>query len=236
MGHLGTLGTNVVQASSTTGAVTAGFGVAVGGFIVFTVVWSADLAAIPTVSSVSDGRSNTYTADVSAGTSNSTVQCAIITAPVTTALQASDTITVTISPARIRWAMQADAFGSVGAVDKTAQNHNPGSGTSMATGTTATTAYASELLIGCWGFGRGGGATSTLDAGWSGGAMVTTAAGSTDRALQMGYQYVSATGAQSGTCSLDIAATHVGAIATYTHLAAPPPPNPVVARRPLLVR
>lgn len=215
------LGTSTVTTGTTTGSVSVGSAVPAGAFIVLTVAWSNDTATIPTITSVTDSRGNSYTVDASAGTANATVSCVIITAPVTTALQSGDTITVTISANRQRWVLQADSFTGVGAVDKTAANHAPASSTAMSTGVTAATTSADELVIACFGFGRGSGATSTLDAGWSGGSMVTTAAGSVDRALQMGYRTVSATGTQQGTATLTVAAAYAGCIATFAVTSTP---------------
>lgn len=215
------LGTNTVTAGSTTGGVTIGSAVPAGSLVALTVAWSNDTAAIPTISGTTDTRSNAYTVNASAGAGNSTVSCAIITSLLTTPLQAGDTITATITANRQRWVLQADSFSNVGAVDKTAVNDNPGSSAAMSTGTTAATTTANELLIACYGFGRGGSAVSTLDPGWSGGPMVTTAAGSVDRALQMGYRTVSATGTQQGTATLSVAAAYAGCIATFAVTSTP---------------
>lgn len=232
------LGTNTVTTGSTTGGVTIGSAVPAGSLVALTVAWSNDTAAVPTISGTTDTRSNAYTVNASAGAGNSTVSCAIITSLLTTGLQAGDTITATISANRLRWCLQADSFTGIGAVDKTAANDNPGSSAAMSTGTTAATTTANELLIACFGFGRGGLATCTLGAGWSGGSYVTTAAGSVDRALQMGYKTVSATGTQEGTATLSVASAYAGCIATYaltsTATSAPLPPRPY--RRHLLIR
>ncbi|WP_165964237.1 hypothetical protein [Actinomadura sp. KC216] len=198
--------------------------------VVLTVAWSNDAPTIPTIVSVTDSRGNSYTVDTSAGTGNGTVSCAIISARVTSALKVGDTITVTIGANRQRWCLQADGFpGFLAAVlDRTGVNHTPAVSAAMSTGLTAATRSANELVVACYGFGRGGLATSTLDPGWSGTAFVTTAAGSVDRALQMGYKTVTATGTQQGTATLSLPAAYSGCIATYalTELAAAAPEVP----------
>jgi len=222
------LGTNTVTSSSTTGSVTFGSAVPVGRLVVLCLVWSNDSTVIPTIDTIADSRGNTYSVNSSAGTANATASCAIVSAPVSTALQSGDSVTVTLSSGRVRWCLQADELGSVGAFDKPASNHNPGSATSMSTGTTAATTYPSEVAVANWGWGRGGGATPTLDtaSGWFGSTYVTTAAGSTDRALQVAFRDLTATGTQSGTATLSVAAGYVGALATFTLLQAPVPDSP----------
>lgn len=229
------LGTNTLTASNTVGTISVGSAVPVGQTVGVSLAWDNGSATIPVISSVTDGRSNTYTTRAQAGTGSPTASCMLLQAPVTTALQAGDTITVTITGARVRWCLEANAFGSVGAFDQTQQTDAGASSTSLTTGATPATTYPSELDIAVFAFGAG--RTITVPAGWTAtGASVETAAGSTDRALQTIYQPVSATGAQTGTLTLNTASTYSAAIATFQLLMAPPPPNPVARLRPLLVR
>ncbi|WP_141576110.1 hypothetical protein [Actinomadura sp. WMMA1423] len=140
-------------------------------------------------------------------------------------MQVGDTITVTVSGGtRSRWCLQADAFDDVDTspLDQTQTTGNTApSGTSLSTGSTATTAQAHELVYAIYGFGSG--RTVTIPAGWTGGAKVETSAGSSDRALQVAWQYVNATGAQQGTLTLSSSSTYTAAVATYKYTPADPP-------------
>src|SRR3954464_2299142 len=106
------VGTNTVAAASTTGVVTAGVAVPAGMRLLGACVWENGAAVVPTVSSIVDTKSNTYDGlIVGAGTGHSTVAVGIfMSEPLTTALTTSDTITVTISASRTRWALQWDYF------------------------------------------------------------------------------------------------------------------------------
>lgn len=229
MAHLGTIGTKTQNSSASSVSITLTAGAPVGSTVLVGIVWEAGGAAgVPTISAVTDSRSNSYstTPDVTAGGAlNSTVAGAILRTRVTTALEIGDTITVTISGGtRSRWAMQADAFDDVdeSPLDKTATTGNTApSGTSLSTGTTATTSQAHELVYAIFGFGSG--RTPTVPSGWTGGDKVETSAGSTDRGLQVIHKYVSAAGAQEGTLTLSSSSTYTAAVATYTYTPADPP-------------
>jgi len=214
--HIGRIGTGTVTTASATGTITVTSGVPSGATVIIGVVWESGAGTIPSVTSIADTRGNTYMVDEDAGGSgNVTLALAILRGRVTTPLQVGDTITVTIGTTRTRWALVAEAFDDLSAtpLDQTAANDNPGSATSLATGTTATTTQASELVVAVFGFGPG--RTVTIPAGWSGGTHVETAADSVNRAVQLTWQYVSTTGAQQGTLTISPASTYAGAIATY---------------------
>jgi hypothetical protein len=226
MAHIAST-TKVENASTATSALTLTAAVSSGHTLLAAVCWEASGGAIPTINSVVDSRSNSWTTtpDVSvvAGT---TLAVAILRARVTTALQVGDTITITLSAARTRWAWQVDEFDDVNAStpkDQTVSNA-PGSSASLSTGTTSATAQNYELLYAVYGFGTG--RTVTVPAGWSGGSQVATSAGSTDRAMQAAWKYSSTLGAQQGTLTLSTASTYAGALGTYkaTNL------NPAVGR------
>jgi hypothetical protein len=132
---------------------------------------------------------------------------------VTTALQVGDTITITISASRSKWAIQLDEFDDVNTSPKDATAHNaPGSSASLTTGATATTAQNYELLYAAFGFGTG--RTITIPSGWSGGASVETTGG-TDRALQTIWKYQTTAAAETATLTLNTASTYGGALVTY---------------------
>lgn len=211
--------TKTQSATATSVAVTLTAAVPTGRTLLIAAGWEAVAGTVPTISSVVDSRGNTYATDVSI-VSGTTVAVAVIRARVTTALQVNDTITVTISASRTRWALQVDEFDDVlvSPLDKTATSTGA-TVTAMSTGTTAATTQASELLYAVYGFG--GGRTVTLGGSWSGGPVVESTAGSSDRAVQAAWQYVTATGTQQGTATLSTASTYAGAIATYKTVAPP---------------
>lgn len=221
MEHLARLGI-ATAVSTDTGSVTVGSAVPAGATVILSVAWSGDSPVIPTIDSITDSRGNTYSVDSAAGTGNSTVACAIISAPVTTALQPGDTITVTTTTNRMRWLLQADSFEGVGGLDQVAATDVGGVTTAMTTGVTPTTTTSDQLLVALFAFGRGSGAEPSLDTGWSGSDYVTTTEGSVDRALQMAYRTVSQTGQQEGTATLSTAAAYAACIATYVITAEPP--------------
>lgn len=229
MAHLGTIGTKTQSSASSGVAITLTAAAAVGSTVLVSVIWEAGGGTgVPTISAVTDFRSNTYstTPDVTAGgASNSTVAGAVLRTRVTTALQVGDTITVTISGGtRSRWAMQADAWDDVDAspLDKTATTGNTApSSASLSTGTTAATAQAHELVYAIFGFGSG--RTVTIPGGWTGGAKVETSAGSTDRALQVAWKYVNTTATQEGTLTLSSSSTYAAAAATFKYTPTDPP-------------
>ena len=223
MAHISSI-TKVENAATATSAVTLSAGISAGHTLIGAVCWEASAGSVPTISSIVDSRSNTWTTtpDVSilAGT---TLAVAIIRARVTTSLQVGDTITVTISTARTRWAWQIDEFDDVNSgtpKDQTASNA-PGSSASLSTGTTSATAQNYELLYAAFGFGTG--RTVTIPSGWSGGSQVATSAGSTDRALQTIWSYQAAAGTEQGTLTLSSASTYGGVIATYKATNLSPP-------------
>jgi hypothetical protein len=226
MAHIATIGTATATTAVSSLAITLTAGAASGHTVVGAVVWESSSGTIPGVS-VTDSRGNTWAADVSAGAGgNVTVACAIIRARVATALQAGDTVTITITGGtRNRWAAQLDDFDDVNTtpLDVTAHNDNPGSSTALSSGTTAATVQAYELDYAVFGFALPSARTVTIPAGWSGSAQVATAAGSANRGLQAIWRYTAATGTQQGTITLDQASTYCGAIATYKATSLAPP-------------
>ncbi|TDB88362.1 hypothetical protein E1264_11820 [Actinomadura sp. KC216] len=217
MAHEGRLGTATVEASNTVGAVTVGQAVAAGRTVLGAVVWSQDNTTIPSISSVTDSRGNTYAVDEDAGSGNSTASCAIFRGRVTTPLQVGDTITVTIGAGRQRWCLQANAFDDVivSPLDRTQANDNPGSSSSLSTGTTAVTQQARELAYGVYGFGRGSDQNITATGGWNADAQVNTVSASTKRGLQVAWIYLNSTAAVEGTATTSAPTTYSGCVATY---------------------
>jgi hypothetical protein len=229
MTHVATIGTATAITAVSSLAIPVTAAVPTGRTVIGAVAWESTAGTIPTISSITDSRGNTWTVTPDAaagGASNVTVATVIIRARITTALQAGDTVTVTISSGtRTRWVAQLDHFDDVNTspLDKTAHNDNPGSSTALSTGATTATAQNYELLVAAFAFGLPAARTVTIPGGWSGGAQVATAAGSTNRALQLVWQYSAATGTQQGTITLDAASTYCGAIATYKATSLAPP-------------
>lgn len=205
--------TKTQSAAATSVAVTLTAGVPTGRTLLIAACWEAGVGTVPTISSVVDSRGNTYTTDASV-VSGTTVAVAIIRCRVTTALLSGDTITITISASRSRWALQVDEFDDliVSPLDKTATTAGASS-TAMVTGTTAATTQASELLYAVYGLGVG--RAVTLGSGWSGGPVLESTAGTSDRAVQAAWQYTSDAGTKQGTATLSTASTYAGALGTY---------------------
>lgn len=219
MTHVATVGTKIQSASATTVSLTLTAGVAVGHALIVGAAWESAAGVVPTITSIADSRGNAYTVEESAN-AGVTVAVAIIRARVTTALQAGDTITITVSASRSRWLLQADDFDDLktAPLDVHAGNSTGASSASCTTGTTANTTQAGELLYALWAFGPG--RTVTLPQGWSGGAKLETTAGATDRGMQAAWSYVDGTGPKSATLGLSSASVYAGAITTYKTTAA----------------
>lgn len=215
MAHIAST-TKTENASTATSTMTLTAAVTAGHTLIGGACWEASSGSVPTISSIVDSRGNTWTTtpDVSivAGT---TLAVAIIRARVTTALQVGDTITITLSAVRTRWAWQVDEFDDVNATtpkDVTVSNA-PGSASALSTGISSATAQNYELLYAVFGFGSG--RTVTIPSPWAGGAQVVTSAGTTDRALQAAWRYASTIGTKEGTLTLSTASTYAGAMSAY---------------------
>jgi hypothetical protein len=178
------------------------------------------------LSSVTDSRGNTWTVG---GTVNNglTLHVGFAHCHVTTALQVGDTVTVTEGSARntLNIAIhQFTAMDTTAAVDKAAS----GTGTSVspATAATATTTQALELLYACFCINDQAQAeTVTAGTGYMRLTYITTTRGTADRGLIAEYQFVQATGAYTGTCTISVSKAWAATIGTYKALAAPPPPT-----------
>lgn len=220
MAHISSI-TKTQSSSAAAVTITLTAAVAAGHTLVGGICWEAAAGSVPTISSIVDSRGNTWTTtpddSIVAGT---TLAVAIVRARVTTALQVGDTIVITISAARSKWAIQLDEFDDVNTTPKDQTAHNaPGSATSLTTGATSATTQNYELLYAAFGFGAG--RTITIPSGWSGGASVETTGG-TDRALQTIWQYQTTAAAETGTLTLNTASTYAGVISTYKATSAAP--------------
>lgn len=222
MTHISSI-TKVQNSSAAAVTITLTAAITAGHTLIGGICWEAAAGTVPTISSIVDSRGNTWTTtpddSVVAGT---TLAVAIIRARATTALQVGDTIVITISASRSKWAIQIDEFDDVNASSpKDVAAHNaPGSSASLSTGTTATTAQNYELMYVAFGFGTG--RTITIPGGWSGGASVETTGG-TDRALQAIWKYQTTAATESASLTLNTASTYGGVIVTYKATSTAPP-------------
>jgi hypothetical protein len=245
MGHVATVGTAVSTATASSFSIILSAAVPVGRTVTCVVACESSAGAIPTVSSVTDTRGNTWTTtpDVSAGGGgNVTVALLVLRARITTALQVGDVVTVSVSSGtRTRWLGQLDSFDDVNTspLDKTQHADNPTASASLSTGTTASpTAQAYELVVAAFAYG-GTHASPSPPSGWSGTAQLT-AGTTTIRNLMVIWKYTSATGTQQGTLTIDASAAYAAVVATYKATNASPPtaqvsqvrltvPNPTAA-------
>lgn len=160
-----------------------------------------------TSASVTDTGGNTYAEDVSAVNS---LFAKIFSAPITTALNAGDTITLTTNSISQR-GISVDEFDTGLTLDKTA------TGTGNDTAPTAgpvTTTSADEILYATF-------ACANLAGGFTAGGSFTGTAHNElqGRAIDTEYQEVAATGSYSGTGTYADAATWTAVFATYAESA-----------------
>jgi hypothetical protein len=228
MPHVATIGTVTGTSSVSTLSVTLTAGALSGHTVIGAVAWESSAGTVPTISSVTDSRGNTWTTtpDVAAGgNSNVTAAVVLIRARITTALQVGDTVTVTISGGtRSRWAIQLDDFNDVNSgtpKDVTQHADNPTPSASLSTGATAATAQNYELAVAAFAYG-GTHAAPTVPSGWSGASQLT-AGTSTIRNLMVIWKYTSSTGAQTGTLTIDSSAAYCGVVAAYKATNPSPP-------------
>jgi hypothetical protein len=179
----------IQNTSSTTCAVTvpAG-GIPAGDLLVLGIETNA--TALPTVT-VTDTAGNTWTLDgqIQTASSGSTHQFRAVLA---TALNAGDTITVTLAAALSRIAVSVQHFDDgIIAVDNGANGNNGGASSSFPTTDIFGTTHADALIVGTMGIVS---AARTFTAGtdYTAGTKVATTNGSGDRAVVMQWQYVSA--------------------------------------------
>jgi len=216
-----TVGTGTVIANNATGATTVSTAVGVGKTLLGAIAWENAATVVPTVNSISDSRGNSYTFDIGAGT-DSTVAVGIFrSAPLTTALQISDTISIVLSATRSRWCMAWFAFDDIltqpAPPDQTGKEDNPSNFFNLSPygGATPSLTVPYQLVFAVEGFPAPRG--PTVNAPWTGLTLVETAAGSANRACQPFYQYVNSVNPvdTTGAVSLSTNGTYAGALATY---------------------
>jgi len=204
------IGTKSVSNTATTSmAITVTAAVAVNNTILVTLVCQD---TTPTVT-VTDTGGNTYTSD--ANITDGSNRSFVFSAPVTTALTTSSTITVHFSPSTSY--ISASAFQVSGLISVSRQDQtSTASGTtaSMSSGTTPTTTQAGELLFGTFGVYISGTPTFTAESGWT--ALTSDVS---TLAVYPEYRIVSATGTYAATATLSIT-PHDWSAAIVTYQAA----------------
>ena len=142
--YVGNIGSATTKTAGTTMQITVANAVPFGDTIIARVLTDYSASA-PTMT---DSRGNTYTRDRTAPNSGNTIRAAIFSAPVTTALQAGDTITITSANVAARAAVVDDFRGLLSSsfVDKT--NGSSGSSTTPGSTISITTTQANELIVG----------------------------------------------------------------------------------------
>ncbi len=144
---IGTANTNNTAANALTQ--TTGMAVALGNTVFVTVGMDAGTQTV-TVSDNATGGSNTYTkdAEVTNGSGTTGVRTLVFSAPVIHALTSSNTITITAGGAVNMAATYFYSTGLVSPSPKDKLSTNGGNSTTPASGTTAVTSQADELLLG----------------------------------------------------------------------------------------
>jgi hypothetical protein len=211
---------NHVSSSATTTVTIPAGGIISG----HSLVLSIEFLAATGVTSVSgsDSRGNTYTSGIvrqHSGTTNDNISVGILYGNITTALQAGDTVTITPNLATNRVAVSVFEFDVTLTADQSAANdEGDNSQSSMTSTASPTTTTANELVIGAFALVNPG-RTFTLGAGYSEGTKVVTTAGTSDRAVVAEYKFVTSTGTQTATGTLNISGFWVAAVQTFSYSA-----------------
>lgn len=150
------------------------------------------------LSSISDSKGNTWTTDIN--TASASTALAISRSTLTTALVPGDTITIAFTGGTLaRVVAAASEWAGTLTPDKSVTA--AGTSTSPASGNTATTTTADELLYGA--ISRNPGSTVPVDGDFTAGASYTkltpglSNSGSNNKGIWPEYRVVSATGAYS---------------------------------------
>ena len=213
---------NLAQATTTTAGTNLNLTVPAGGVAAGnTLLISFAMDPVSGSVSVADSKGNSYTADadVMNGTSGSGtgVRTLIFSAPVQTPLAAGDLITITHPSATARAASAVYVSGLVTAAPADRTATATGRSTSPASGNTATTTVASELLFCATGVEETSGTATTFSAGSGGYTALTgsATASSTGISVFPEYRTVTTTGTYSGTGTLNQTRRWATALVTY---------------------
>lgn len=217
MPSLGVIGSTFSNVSAAQVSVVLTAGVPVGSTVLGGVVWESADNTTPTVSSIVDSKGNFYVVDQSVA-GGATAAAIIVRGKVTTALVSGDTITITISAARTRWAISFEGFTDFLAalantpLDATT-NNAASSAATMDPGTTARTTQDSTLSYVVHGLGTG--RTFTIPGGWTAAPSVETTAATINRAVKCLHRYNTVIGTQNSQTPIAPTSTNVGCIAVY---------------------
>lgn len=209
---------SVMAAGSTTNATSWTFtftaGVQTGHWLIGSIALDAAGGTLP-VLSVTDTQGNTWTADPALSVvSGVTVSTHLIYARVDNALTTSDTLTFTSDVFRSRIAISIEAFDDVlQAAPRDQVATGTGVSANLTVGATPATTHSRELVVAAFGFGPD--RVFTAGAGYTSSGAVNSATGAGNRGTANEWKYVTATGAQTATGTLDSSSTYSAVIATF---------------------
>lgn len=219
MTYLGRVASGTSQTASTTQTITVSTAVAAGGFVVGGVALEASSSVYPTIT-VTDSRGNSYSSSTSAN-QGATLSTRLFWSHLTTGLQVGDTITITASASRNRWATDVLGFDDATTSDQFASAI--GSTAAISIGPTGTTTTATELVVAAIGQSGTPAPTLTAGSGFTSDGPIDIGASTSNRSINMEWKYVTATGAQTATGTNSAAVTWAGVVQTFVQSAAPPP-------------
>lgn len=206
VGYLGRVARETAESVSTLTLTVGAGGVPVGNLLTLGAVVTGT-----TLSSVADSRSNTYTVDVSE--TNGTITAHAAHSVLTTALQAGDTITLTLAASCTAVVAEAGQFqlhSASGALDQTAVS--TGTSTTLSVGPTSATTSATEFAVAV--FAIPGAPRKVIPAsGWTTMDAVTSMNGSDGMIIL--YEGLTATGAVTASCTVVGSQAYAGVVATY---------------------
>jgi hypothetical protein len=214
-GWINTAASGVSTVSGTSMILTLTQNVSAGNTLIGGLSLEAAGGVLPTIS-VADSKANTWVIDNQV-LSGVTVSTTIFRARITNAMLVGDTITLTSSNSRNRWAASVENFGGVEIAPVDVSASNAATSASINSGTTATSGGAPRLAFASFGYSM----TRTFTAlnSYTATPQVATAAGSSDRAVSNAYKYIYTTGTQQATGTLSSSGVYSGAIVVYRTLA-----------------
>jgi hypothetical protein len=213
--YIGFVGSATSKTSGTTLTITVGSDGVNFGHTIIVRAASDYLASAP---SVTDSRGNTYTRDRTGADSGNTLRASIFSAPVGTALQSGDTITITWSSSITVRSAVADEFANI--TSSTPLDAQNGSANTNATpSVSVTSTNADDMLIGYIAVAGdvADGFTSDTIHQWTDLARTGTTGGtaSGNRTINSAYRAVGATGTFTLAPILGTSSIWVGGVAAY---------------------
>jgi hypothetical protein len=206
---------NISSGTTITVAVPAG-GVAVNRTVIVSI--AMDPSGIGTTVPVTDARGNTYSSDkdVTNGSGTAGVRTLVFSAPIATALQSGDLITVTFSTSIAAKAVSAFDVGGLAAASPRDQTASAtGNSASPSSGSTATTTQPTELVFGAIGVDETSSTPTALAPGAGYTALTGAGIGGSGVSILPECQVVSATGAYAADAKLSGIKPWAAAVVTY---------------------